>query len=156
MYCVDSSMQDATGSPSDASMSDGGLVAYSDQGEKVYLFVGVIDVLQNYGRMKKLEHNYKAMVYNGDEVSVHRPDFYRQRFQEFMSTRVFEADPSLGPAGNESRTSSSRSQRTRLRRRIATNPGDEEEEGRAAEVRSDTVVKFAQVIRRDIAWITCP
>jgi 1-phosphatidylinositol-4-phosphate 5-kinase len=95
--------------------------------------------------MKKLEHNYKAMVYNGDEVSVHRPDFYRQRFLEFMSTRVFEADPSLGPAGNESRTSSSRSQRTRLRRRIATNPGEDDDESKPSEVRTGTKVSFAKV-----------
>lgn len=69
--------------------------------------------------MKKLEHSWKALVYDGvsgilrlfaplslslsarparsnapaacpqDSVSVHRPGFYASRFLKFMSTRVF-------------------------------------------------------------------
>ncbi|NXG20429.1 PI51B kinase, partial [Grallaria varia] len=40
--------------------------------------------------MKKLEHSWKALVYDGDSVSVHRPSFYADRFLKFMSTRVFK------------------------------------------------------------------
>lgn len=39
--------------------------------------------------IKKLEHSWKALVYDGDSVSVHRPGFYASRFLKFMSTRVF-------------------------------------------------------------------
>uniref|UniRef100_A0A8C2GHE2 Phosphatidylinositol-4-phosphate 5-kinase, type I, beta b n=1 Tax=Cyprinus carpio TaxID=7962 RepID=A0A8C2GHE2_CYPCA len=39
--------------------------------------------------MKKLEHSWKALVYDGDTVSVHRPSFYANRFLKFMSSRVF-------------------------------------------------------------------
>ncbi|TSO77747.1 Phosphatidylinositol 4-phosphate 5-kinase type-1 beta [Bagarius yarrelli] len=39
--------------------------------------------------IKKLEHSWKALVYDGDTVSVHRPSFYANRFLKFMSTRVF-------------------------------------------------------------------
>lgn len=43
----------------------GGLVAYNESGERIYVFVGIIDVLQSYGGRKKLEHAYKAMVHDG-------------------------------------------------------------------------------------------
>uniref|UniRef100_A0A8C5I9K9 Phosphatidylinositol 4-phosphate 5-kinase type-1 beta-like n=1 Tax=Gouania willdenowi TaxID=441366 RepID=A0A8C5I9K9_GOUWI len=39
--------------------------------------------------IKKLEHSWKALVYDGDSVSVHRPGFYASRFLKFMSTQVF-------------------------------------------------------------------
>ncbi|CAB1319914.1 unnamed protein product [Coregonus sp. 'balchen'] len=39
--------------------------------------------------IKKLEHSWKALVYDGDSVSVHRPGFYANRFLKFMSTSVF-------------------------------------------------------------------
>eukprot|EP00730_Choanoeca_flexa_P006354 TRINITY_DN12142_c0_g1_i4.p1 TRINITY_DN12142_c0_g1~~TRINITY_DN12142_c0_g1_i4.p1 ORF type:complete len:1092 (+),score=278.89 TRINITY_DN12142_c0_g1_i4:155-3430(+) len=118
-------------SPSDAaSMSDGGLVAYTDQGDKVYLFVGIIDILQNYGTKKALEHNYKAMIYNGDEVSVHNPKFYRQRFQNFMSGRVFESDPTFAADGAPAPAAAGRpsTRQNRLRRRQTTNASQQEEE----------------------------
>ncbi|KAI4588951.1 hypothetical protein MJG53_003359 [Ovis ammon polii x Ovis aries] len=40
--------------------------------------------------MKKLEHSWKALVYDGDTVSVHRPSFYADRFLKFMNSRVFK------------------------------------------------------------------
>lgn len=40
-------------------------MAYNEAGEKVYVFIGIIDVLQNYGRKKQLEHAYKSMVHDG-------------------------------------------------------------------------------------------
>eukprot|EP00043_Microstomoeca_roanoka_P017750 m.186057 g.186057 ORF g.186057 m.186057 type:complete len:920 (+) comp16694_c5_seq1:339-3098(+) len=68
---------------------EGGLYAYNEKGEKLLIFVGIIDILQNYGLRKKLEHSYKSVVYDGDSVSVHRPGFYQKRFQDYLTQRVF-------------------------------------------------------------------
>ncbi|NXI40540.1 PI51B kinase, partial [Galbula dea] len=68
----------------------GGIPAKNHKGEKLLLFMGIIDILQSYRLMKKLEHSWKALVYDGDTVSVHRPNFYADRFLKFMSTRVFK------------------------------------------------------------------
>ncbi|XP_066499952.1 phosphatidylinositol 4-phosphate 5-kinase type-1 beta [Hoplias malabaricus] len=67
----------------------GGIPARTHRGEKLLIFLGIIDILQSYRFIKKLEHSWKALVYDGDTVSVHRPGFYANRFLKFMSTRVF-------------------------------------------------------------------
>ena len=67
----------------------GGLTAYNEQGEKLLVFVGVIDVLQSYVLRKRVEHTWKALVHDGDKVSVHKPSFYVKRFLEFMLRTVF-------------------------------------------------------------------
>ncbi|KAB0391909.1 hypothetical protein E2I00_002126, partial [Balaenoptera physalus] len=41
------------------------------------------------GFIKKLEHTWKALVHDGDTISVHRPSFYAERFFKFMSNTVF-------------------------------------------------------------------
>ena len=43
--------------------------------------------------MKKLEHAWKALLYDGDTVSVHRPSFYSERFERFMFGKVFVSLP---------------------------------------------------------------
>ncbi|XP_017695343.1 PREDICTED: phosphatidylinositol 4-phosphate 5-kinase type-1 alpha, partial [Lepidothrix coronata] len=43
--------------------------------------------------VKKLEHSWKALVHDGDTVSVHRPSFYAERFQRFMCNTVFRKIP---------------------------------------------------------------
>nr|XP_014345752.1 PREDICTED: phosphatidylinositol 4-phosphate 5-kinase type-1 gamma [Latimeria chalumnae] len=45
--------------------------------------------------IKKLEHTWKALVHDGDTVSVHRPSFYAERFFKFMSSTVFRKNSSL-------------------------------------------------------------
>uniref|UniRef100_A0A3B3VY03 PIPK domain-containing protein n=1 Tax=Poecilia latipinna TaxID=48699 RepID=A0A3B3VY03_9TELE len=67
----------------------GGIPAKTHKDEKLLIFLGIIDILQSYRFMKKLEHSWKALVYDGDSVSVHRPAFYASRFLKFMSVRVF-------------------------------------------------------------------
>lgn len=67
----------------------GGIPARTNRDEKLLIFLGIIDILQSYRFMKKLEHSWKALVYDGDTVSVHRPSFYANRFLKFMSSRVF-------------------------------------------------------------------
>jgi len=72
----------------------GGIPARNHKGERLLLFVGVIDILQSYKLFKKLEHTFKSMITDGDTVSVHRPGFYQERFINFMAERVFKKIPS--------------------------------------------------------------
>ncbi|XP_066139429.1 phosphatidylinositol 4-phosphate 5-kinase type-1 alpha isoform X3 [Euwallacea fornicatus] len=73
----------------------GGIPARNDKGERLLLFIGIIDILQSYRLKKKLEHTWKSMIHDGDTVSVHRPSFYAHRFQKFMAEKVFKKIPSL-------------------------------------------------------------
>ncbi|XP_010152298.1 PREDICTED: phosphatidylinositol 4-phosphate 5-kinase type-1 beta-like, partial [Eurypyga helias] len=84
----------------------GGIPAKSHKGEKLLLFMGIIDILQSYRLMKKLEHSWKALVYDGDTVSVHRPSFYADRFLKFMSTRVFRKVQALKYSPSKKRCNS--------------------------------------------------
>ncbi|NXA29962.1 PI51B kinase, partial [Ibidorhyncha struthersii] len=84
----------------------GGIPAKSHKGEKLLLFMGIIDILQSYRLMKKLEHSWKALVYDGDTVSVHRPSFYADRFLKFMSTRVFKKVHALKSSPSKKRCNS--------------------------------------------------
>lgn len=73
---------------------EGGLPARNHRGERILIFVGIIDILQSYRLIKKFEHTFKAIIHDGDTVSVHRPDFYAKRFMNFMSTKIFTKIPS--------------------------------------------------------------
>ncbi|XP_071447106.1 phosphatidylinositol 4-phosphate 5-kinase type-1 gamma-like isoform X7 [Hetaerina americana] len=73
----------------------GGIPARNAKGERLLMFLGIIDILQSYRLKKKLEHTWKSMIHDGDTVSVHRPGFYAQRFQDFMAKTVFKKIPSL-------------------------------------------------------------
>ncbi|XP_069042218.1 phosphatidylinositol 4-phosphate 5-kinase type-1 gamma isoform X3 [Lepisosteus oculatus] len=73
----------------------GGIPAVNGKGERLLLYIGIIDILQSYRLIKKLEHTWKALVHDGDTVSVHRPSFYADRFFKFMSTTVFRKNSSL-------------------------------------------------------------
>jgi 1-phosphatidylinositol-4-phosphate 5-kinase len=57
----------------------GGIPARNHRGENLLLFIGVIDILQSYGVLKKAEHYWKSLIHDGDTVSVHRPAFYAKR-----------------------------------------------------------------------------
>uniref|UniRef100_A0A2K5D4B3 Phosphatidylinositol-4-phosphate 5-kinase type 1 beta n=1 Tax=Aotus nancymaae TaxID=37293 RepID=A0A2K5D4B3_AOTNA len=84
----------------------GGIPAKSHRGEKLLLFMGIIDILQSYRLMKKLEHSWKALVYDGDTVSVHRPSFYADRFLKFMNSRVFKKIQALKASPSKKRCNS--------------------------------------------------
>ncbi|XP_041698861.1 phosphatidylinositol 4-phosphate 5-kinase type-1 gamma isoform X1 [Coregonus clupeaformis] len=78
----------------DATM--GGIPAVDGKGERLLLFIGIIDILQSYRLIKKLEHSWKSLISSdGDTVSVHRPSFYADRFYKFCSTTVFRKSYSL-------------------------------------------------------------
>ncbi|XP_072815662.1 phosphatidylinositol 4-phosphate 5-kinase type-1 beta isoform X1 [Vicugna pacos] len=84
----------------------GGIPAKSHRGEKLLLFMGIIDILQSYRLVKKLEHSWKALVYDGDTVSVHRPSFYADRFLKFMNSRVFKKIQALKASPSKKRCNS--------------------------------------------------
>ncbi|XP_055065559.1 phosphatidylinositol 4-phosphate 5-kinase type-1 alpha isoform X1 [Misgurnus anguillicaudatus] len=67
----------------------GGIPARNSRGERILVYIGIIDILQSYRFIKKIEHSWKALVHDGDTVSVHRPGFYAERFQRFMCNTVF-------------------------------------------------------------------
>ncbi|XP_042567745.1 phosphatidylinositol 4-phosphate 5-kinase type-1 gamma isoform X1 [Cyprinus carpio] len=85
----------ACGEEIDTDDTMGGIPAVNGKGERLLLYIGIIDILQSYRLIKKLEHTWKALVHDGDTVSVHRPSFYADRFFRFMSTTVFRKTSSL-------------------------------------------------------------
>ncbi|KAK9872548.1 hypothetical protein WA026_018012 [Henosepilachna vigintioctopunctata] len=74
----------------DEGVPPGGIPARNSKGERLLLFIGIIDILQSYRLKKKLEHTWKSMIHDGDTVSVHRPSFYASRFLKFMAETVFK------------------------------------------------------------------
>lgn len=111
----------------------GGIPARNSKGERLLLFLGIIDILQSYRLKKRLEHSFKAMVHDGNTISVHRPDFYSKRFFEFMGKRVFNKiasplrhSPSKrrqGHAGRSVRGQTSNEQRTETAASSSQPPG---------------------------------
>ncbi|XDV53837.1 hypothetical protein PO909_022247 [Leuciscus waleckii] len=74
--------------------------------EKLLIFLGIIDILQSYRLIKKVEHSWKALVHDGDTVSVHRPNFYADRFLKFMGGTVFKKiHPLRGASSKRKRNS---------------------------------------------------
>uniref|UniRef100_A0A3P9Q652 Phosphatidylinositol-4-phosphate 5-kinase type 1 alpha n=1 Tax=Poecilia reticulata TaxID=8081 RepID=A0A3P9Q652_POERE len=65
----------------------GGIPARNSKGERLLVYIGIIDILQSY----RFEH--KPFLPTQDTVSVHRPSFYAERFQKFMSNVVFKKVP---------------------------------------------------------------
>jgi len=45
--------------------SSGGIPARNARGERLLLFLGIIDILQSYRLKKKLEHTWKSMIHDG-------------------------------------------------------------------------------------------
>ncbi|XP_048850249.1 phosphatidylinositol 4-phosphate 5-kinase type-1 alpha-like isoform X2 [Brienomyrus brachyistius] len=72
----------------------GGIPAHNVRGDQLLLYIGIIDILQSYRLIKRLEHSWKALIHDGDTISVHRPGFYAERFQKFMCNTVFKKAPS--------------------------------------------------------------
>ncbi|KAK9070999.1 hypothetical protein SSX86_009567 [Deinandra increscens subsp. villosa] len=58
----------------------------------VVLYMGIIDILQDYSMRKKIEHAYKSVRYDPMSISVADPKFYANRFISFLE-KVFPLDP---------------------------------------------------------------
>ncbi|RUS73218.1 hypothetical protein EGW08_019019, partial [Elysia chlorotica] len=74
----------------DEDVPPGGIPARNAKGERLLIYLGIIDILQSFRLKKRLEHTVKSMVIDGDTISVHRPSYYAQRFLQFHATRVFK------------------------------------------------------------------
>ncbi|KAL5256021.1 hypothetical protein ACHWQZ_G011289 [Mnemiopsis leidyi] len=81
----------------DDSIPHGGTLAVNERGEKCLIFLGIIDILQSYRLLKKMEHSWKSILTDGDTVSVHRPGFYAERFKNFCFDRVFKRGDDSSP-----------------------------------------------------------
>ncbi|XP_068188822.1 phosphatidylinositol 4-phosphate 5-kinase type-1 alpha-like [Antennarius striatus] len=84
-------IQAEAGGPGSEDTGDktGGIPARNTKGERLLVYMGIIDILQSYRFVKRLEHSWKSLVHDGDSVSVHRPSFYAERFEKFMCNMVF-------------------------------------------------------------------
>ncbi|OMJ67959.1 hypothetical protein SteCoe_34100 [Stentor coeruleus] len=65
---------------------DGGII--NEDKTELY-FMGIIDILTYYGAKKKLEHFFKNTIHKKQAVSCAPPDFYAERFLEYME-RILE------------------------------------------------------------------
>lgn len=50
----------------------------------VVLYMGIIDILQDYSLKKKLEHTYKSLQFDPLTISVIEPKLYANRFISFL------------------------------------------------------------------------
>lgn len=57
----------------------------------VVLYLGIIDILQEYNMTKKIEHAYKSMQFDSVKISAVDPTFYSERFLEFIQ-KVFPSN----------------------------------------------------------------
>jgi len=55
-----------------------------DDADDVVLYMGIIDILQDYNMSKKLEHGWKSFYLDGQAISAVDPALYSKRFTNFM------------------------------------------------------------------------
>nr|XP_029507330.1 phosphatidylinositol 4-phosphate 5-kinase type-1 beta-like isoform X2 [Oncorhynchus nerka] len=95
--------------------------------EKLLIFLGIIDILQSYRLIKKMEHSWKAIVHDGDTVSVHRPGFYADRFLNFMGGTVFKKIHPLRGASSKRKRSSIHAMRSASQEVLSPQKEEKEE-----------------------------
>ena len=66
---------------------DGGIL--SENGNQIY-YLGIIDILTDYGFAKQMEHFVKMMRYCSNKMSCIPPDLYSERFYNYMKNTVFK------------------------------------------------------------------
>ncbi|UXI18591.1 doublesex and mab-3 related transcription factor [Sarcoptes scabiei] len=79
----------------DDEIPSGAIRAMNRRGERLLLFMGIIDILQSYRLIKKMEHAWKSFLHDGSAISVTKPDFYAKRFLGFMCKKVFGRLPEI-------------------------------------------------------------
>lgn len=64
---------------------------YKSENENYIYIVGIIDYLQKYNFKKKMEHCMKGILYGKEKnmVSAVEPIYYAERFNDFMTKKVF-------------------------------------------------------------------
>lgn len=63
----------------------------SKEDYNVLLFIGIIDILQGYDMVKRIEHAYKAIQFDRQTISAVNPTVYSRRFQDFLGN-VFQVE----------------------------------------------------------------
>nr|KAI8752373.1 phosphatidylinositol 4-phosphate 5-kinase type-1 beta-like isoform X3 [Biomphalaria glabrata] len=99
----------------DTDVPPGGIPARNAKGERLLIYLGIIDILQSFRLKKRLEHTMKSIVIDGDTISVHRPSYYAQRFLQYHATRVFKKTPTAlkhSPSKKRSLVNKSKGQQT--------------------------------------------
>ncbi|XP_027350703.1 phosphatidylinositol 4-phosphate 5-kinase 9-like [Abrus precatorius] len=61
----------------------------------VVLYLGIIDILQDYNMTKKIEHAYKSLQFDSLSISAVDPTFYSRRFLQFIQ-KVFPPNAITG------------------------------------------------------------
>lgn len=59
----------------------------------VVLYMGIIDILQEYNLKKRIEHAYKSLQFDPMTISVVEPKLYAERFIKFSEKKVFPETP---------------------------------------------------------------
>ncbi|XP_015580936.1 phosphatidylinositol 4-phosphate 5-kinase 8 isoform X2 [Ricinus communis] len=59
----------------------------------VVLYMGIIDILQEYNVKKKVENKCKSMKFDPVSISVVEPKLYAERFLKFLQQKVFPEQP---------------------------------------------------------------
>ncbi|KAG8010879.1 Phosphatidylinositol 4-phosphate 5-kinase type-1 beta [Nibea albiflora] len=99
--------------------------------ENLLIFLGIIDILQSYRFIKKVEHSWKALVHDGDTVSVHRPSFYADRFLKFMGSTVFKKIHPLRGASSKRKKGSVYAQKSASQEFLSPDKEERKEEKKA-------------------------
>ncbi|KAL4216797.1 Phosphatidylinositol 4-phosphate 5-kinase type-1 beta [Mactra antiquata] len=94
MESIQAEVRDMLEEFDDDDIPPGGIPAKNAKGDRLLVYLGIIDILQCYRFRKKFEHTLKSMIADGDTVSVTRPSFYADRFQKFFTNTVFKKAPS--------------------------------------------------------------
>lgn len=74
--------------PSRAQLIPGKQEDLFHQSYDVVLYLGIIDILQDYNMSKKIERAYKSLQFDSVSISAVDPTFYSHRFLEFIK-KVF-------------------------------------------------------------------
>ncbi|CBY40801.1 unnamed protein product [Oikopleura dioica] len=71
----------------------GGIPAKDKDGAQCYLYIGIVDMLQEYDLAHKLQYVWKAVKHgphNLHRVSVQPPGKYKHRFDSYMLNNIFQ------------------------------------------------------------------
>ncbi|CAF1640631.1 unnamed protein product, partial [Didymodactylos carnosus] len=74
-------------------ISDDGISALNENGERLLIYFGLIDLLQTFDVCKVIQHQWHSLQ-DGDDVdkrSINEPEFYAKRFQDFVFNSVFKS-----------------------------------------------------------------
>ena len=67
----------------------------TDDSQVDVLFLGIIDILQQFNSRKILESSYKSLLHKRESVSCSNPKFYAARFMRFFGTYMGNGDEQM-------------------------------------------------------------